>query len=284
MNNSKVNIIQKQTLNLHYKGKTDGFALQKEFTDWYYRELFPEMQLMMDGMAPTGNHVRLDRLEINLGIKTAGDWKETLRKQIVESLGKQLRSEIRYEGSTGNNSVVKPGENFLLLLKHYLQKGFLPWWSSIKTKNEFDAVFEEWLSSDDALKHAAGIKAILPDKDVVYRIALFDDKNFDRLIKFLTGSDKLMKDLQLLKKDVAAISKLLSQTKKININLLLKQVILTSVSEAQHDLKAIAATFANGLMIHFADELKNISPLVIGSNQLKEAILPFNKICNKSLK
>lgn len=272
MSNGKVNIIQKQILNLHYNGKADGFTLQKEVTDWYYRELFPEMQSMIDEMAPTGIHVRLDKLEINLGIKIVGDWKQTLRKQVVENLGKQLRSEIRYDGSTGENFVVKPAGNFLLLLKHYLQKGFLPWWSSIKTKNEFDAALEEWFLSDDALKHVAAIKAILSDKDVVYRIALLGDKNFDRFIKLLTGGDSLVQDLQQLKKDVSAISKLLSQTKKGSINILLKQAILETVTQARHDLKTIAATFANRLMMDFADELKNISPAVIQSKQLKEAI------------
>lgn len=272
MNNSKINIIQKQTLNLHYKGKADGFALQKDFTDWYYRELFPEMQSMIDEIAPTGIHVRLDRLEINPVIKTAGDWKQALRKQVKESLGKRLRSEIQYQESTGINSVAKAGENFLLLLKHYLQKGFLPWWSSIKTKNEFDSALEEWLLSDDVLKHVAGIKAILSDKDVVYRIAMFDDKNFDRVIKLLTGGDSFVPELQELRKDVSSISKLLSQTKKVNIDILLKQTVLETVSETRHDLKTIAAIFANRLMTHFADELNSISPALIRSKQLREEI------------
>lgn len=277
MNNGKVNIIQKQTLNLRYKGKADGFVLQKDFTDWYYQELFPEMESMIDGMAPTGIHVRLDRLEINLGIKTAGDWKETLRKQVLESLGKQLQSEIKYDGSTGEKSVLKPGKNFLLLLKHYLQTGFLPWWSSIKTKNEFDAALEEWLLSDDALQHVAGIKAILSDKDVVYRIALLDDKNFDGFIKFLTGADSFAEDLRQLKKDVSVISEPLSQAKKKNINWLLKQVILENVTEAKHDLKIIAIAFVNRSAALFVDDLKNTDTSSIRSEQLKEAIFAVGK-------
>ena len=272
MNNGKLNIIQKQILNLRYNGKADGFAMQKEVTDWYYRELFPEMQMLIDEMAPTGIHVRLDKLEINLGIKTAGDWKQTLRLQLVESLGKQLRSEIRYDGSTGENSVVKTAESFLLLLKHYLQKGFLPWWSSIKTKNEFDAALEEWLLSDDALKHAADIKAILPDRDVVHRVALFDDKNFDGLIKLLAGSDSLVQDLQKLKKDVTVISEPLPHAKRRNIHWLLKQIILENVTKAKHDLKILAIDFVNRSAGLFGGDLINTDTSSIRSEQLKEAI------------
>ena len=110
MNNGKVNIIQKQTLNLHYNGKADGLVLQKDFTDWYYQELFPEMQTMMDEIAPGNVHVRLDKLKMDLVIIEAGDWKHTLRKQVIANLSKQLQSGIHYNGQTDEKFVTKPAE------------------------------------------------------------------------------------------------------------------------------------------------------------------------------
>jgi hypothetical protein len=277
MNNGKVNIIQKQKINLRYNGKADGFALQKEFTDWYYRELFPEMQLIIDEMAPTDIHVRLDRLEINLGIRTRGDWKQNLRKQVIENLGKQLRSEIQQVGSTRDDSGVKPAENFLLFLEYYLQKGFLPWWSSIKTKSEFDLALEGWLLSDDSGKHVTALKEIMSNNDAVYRIARFDEKNFDRFIKLLTGSDSFVQELQQLKKDSFAISELMTQAKKESIVMLLNRDILENVAGTGYDLKSIAAAFANNLMTDFNDELKNIDPGLIHSVSLKEELFTRSK-------
>lgn len=277
MKNGKVNIIQKQTLNLHYNGKADGFVLQKDITDWYYQELFPELQSMMGEIAPGNVHVRIDKLEMDLFVKGTGDWKKTLRKQVMENLGKQLLLEIQNSNTVVQNNIVGPAGNFLLLLTYYLQNGFLPWWSSIKTKNEFDAALEEWLLSDDSREHVSVIKAIIFENDVVYRIARFEEKNFDRLIKYFTGSDFIIQEIRKLRKDALAISELLTQAKKESISILLSRVILENVAGEGYDLRLMATTFANSLMTDFIDELKNIDPGLILSELLKEEIFTRSK-------
>ena len=277
MNSSNVNIIQKQILNLHYNGKMHGFVLQEEVTDWFYRELFPDMQMMIDKISPTGLHVRLDRLEISLSIKSGSDWKQILRKQVLDNLEKRLRPEIQFERSAGMDSKLKPADNFLLLLKHYLQNGFLPWWSSVKLKNDFEVMLDEWLLSEESRKQSDGIKSILTEKDVMYRISLFADNYFDGFIKLLMGNKSFVSGLQPLKKDVSAISKQLSQTKRDKMNLFFKQAVLENVIEANPDLKAIAITFVNRAAESFADELRNLDTSVIRSEQIKEAIFNLNK-------
>ncbi len=269
---NKNNIIQKQVLNLRYKGKADGFALQREFTDWYYRELFPEMQAMMDQLAPDHIHVRLDKLEVDLVIKGTTEWKQVLRKQALENLNKKIQAEIYFNSQVKGIIAKDAAGNFFSLFKYYVQKGVLPWWSSIKTKKEFDEELEEWFLSADEKNYTTGIKEILQDKDAVYRIAvLFEDKNFERFIQFSSGSDKLVKNFQELKQDVSMIAALLPAIKKSSFNLLLKQVVLGKIAGTKLDLQTISTAFADRSALQFADEIKNIDLSVIRSKPLKEA-------------
>jgi Contractile injection system tape measure protein len=277
MNNSKINIVQKQKINFHYKGKTDGFAMQKEITDWYYQELFPELQSMMDDTAPDNLYIKIDKLELDIFVKGTGDWKKTLRNQVLEGLGNKIRAELQKSNSTIQDNIVRPAGNFLMLLTYYLQNGFLPWWSSINTKNEFDNTLDEWLLSDDSRKYVDFLKGILSEYDVVFRIARFNEKFFFRFINYLSGSDSYVQELQQIKQDASVISELLMPEKKESINILLNKIILENVAEAGYDLGSIASTFANFLKLEFKDEFKKISTGLIRSELLRQQLFTLDK-------
>lgn len=277
MNNSKINIVQKQKINFHYKGRTDGFAIQKEITDWYYQQLFPELQSMMDDTAPDNLYIKIDKLELDIFVKGTGDWKKTLRKQVLEDLGKKIRVELQKSSSTIQDNFESPVSNFLKLLTYYLQNGFLPWWSSINTKNEFDKTLDEWLLSDDSRKHVASLKGILSEHDVVFRIARFNEKIFFRFINHLSVSDSFVQELQQIKQDAYVISEFLMPEKKEGVNMLLNKVILENLAEAVCDLGSIASTFANFLKLEFTDELKKINTRLIRSELLREQLFTLDK-------
>lgn len=275
MNERRTNIIRKQVLNLRYKDKADGFALQKEFTDWYYRELFPEMQSLIDQLAPDHIHVRLDKLKLDLVITGTNEWKQVLRKQAMESLREKLHHEIQYNAPVEKDKLIGAEENFFAILKYYLQKGFLPWWSTIEEKKEFDTVLEEWLSSGDTKKYIPAIKEVLKDKQAVYRMAvLLDEKGFEDFIQFLSGSETLVKNVRQLHKEIEKMTDLLPGEKRRSFILLLKQVVLEIMNKpaAGQKVEMIITGFVNRLITQFPDEIIKIDWRPIHFEKLKRAV------------
>lgn len=280
------NIVRKQVLNLRYKGKADGFALQREFTDWYYRELFPEMQALMDQLAPEHIHVRLDSLKVDLVIDGTNEWKQVLRKQALEDLHDKLRREIQYNAPVEKTSLLSATAGFFELLKYYLQKGFLPWWSSIKTKKEFDAVLEEWLLSADAKKYITGIKEVLGDKQAGYRMAiLMEDKVFEYFIQFLSGSEAFEKKIRQLQEDLSSMAFHFPVSKKQLFILLFKQVVVEKMRrpEPEQKIKEIISGFFDKAIVQFQDEIKSIKTSLTRSEELKKGIEDAKRRIDRSM-
>lgn len=274
-------IIRKQTLNLACKGKQDGFVLQKEITDWYYNDLFPELQTIVDELAPDNIYIQLEKINVNVSIKKTAEWKHFLRKQVMEEITVQLRKKINYSPEiTGNFPALDPEQHFFKLLKYYLQYGFLPWWSTIKTKTEFEDELNQWLLPQNLQHHQDEIKQFFKDAQSRQRIiAQFTDQNFDTLIGLMTSAS-FMQHYRVLQKDAQAMVTLLSPSEKVAVDVLLKGAIAENIAGDDNNIQFAARLFIDGLLTSYSDRLKSISAKNISSAELKEIIFPKRKTKN----
>lgn len=86
------NIIRKQTVHFHYNGQVDGFALQKEVSDWCTHTLIPQLERQLEPYCMPHLHMVLDKLELAATIDGA-NWQEQIQQQVMAALQTELAQE-----------------------------------------------------------------------------------------------------------------------------------------------------------------------------------------------
>jgi hypothetical protein len=121
-------IIKKQIIQLQLDGKQDAFHIQHLISEYYWKEVIPILQKVFDSISKPGEIIRMDQLEIDLGVISLkdieeGKWAANLELVLKEQLTKFLSKiheceEIRKEPAT--LSVFKQW-------LYYMKNGYLPW-------------------------------------------------------------------------------------------------------------------------------------------------------------
>jgi hypothetical protein len=141
--NSSVHTIRKQTLQFQYNGNADGFALQKEVSDWCNFTLIPEIEQQLDSLDPGENFVTIDKLEIEATVDS-NDWKQKIRDELILSLKQKLSDyKPRFEEETSNKGVSRARKLDELIL-YYFENGYLPWWGKAMITDDFETVLQNW--------------------------------------------------------------------------------------------------------------------------------------------
>lgn len=83
------NIIRKQTVHFHYNGQADGFALQREVSDWCTHSLIPQLERLLEPYCMPHLHRVLDKLELAATIDGA-NWQEQIQQQVITALQTEL--------------------------------------------------------------------------------------------------------------------------------------------------------------------------------------------------
>ncbi|MFA5326308.1 MAG: contractile injection system tape measure protein [Prolixibacteraceae bacterium] len=166
-----VNTIRNQTLLFNYNGRADGFALQKEVSDWCNFTLIPEIERQLEFIDPGENYLTIDKLEIEATVDS-NDWKQKINDELIFSLKQRLSdykptlSEIKEEIATKKAKLDE-------LILFYFENGYLPWWGKALLDEDFKTVFRNWIVDDLPVGRAEFISERLEQivsKNVVKRI------------------------------------------------------------------------------------------------------------------
>lgn len=142
--NSSLHTIRKQTLQFQYNGNADGFALQKEVSDWCNFNLIPAIEQQLDLLDFGGNFFTIDKLKIE-ATANKNDWQQKIRNELIFSLKQKLidyKPKFKEEpGNKGESRARKLDE----LILYYFENGFLPWWGLAHIEDDFEAVLLKWV-------------------------------------------------------------------------------------------------------------------------------------------
>ncbi len=140
------NIIQKQSLHFQYNGKADGFALQKEVSDWCKFTLIPEIEQQLELYALADNYITIDRLVIDASIEKK-DWQQKIRSELIVNLNKKLANykPLTKVAADKSETVSKKLDELILF---YFEKGFLPWWGKAFTQSDFKTMLHSWITEE----------------------------------------------------------------------------------------------------------------------------------------
>ncbi len=166
-----LNTIRKQTLLFNYNGKADGFALQKEVSDWCNFTLIPEIERQLDFINLGENYLEIDKLEIEASVDST-DWQQKINDELIFSL-KQKLSDYKPTLSEITEEIATKKAKLDDLILFYFENGYMPWWGKALLDDDFKTVFRNWILEDLSVGRAEFIQVQLEriiSKNVVERI------------------------------------------------------------------------------------------------------------------
>ncbi len=147
--NTTDRIIRKQTLHLTAGSQELALALQPRLGDLNRKRLLPVIERVLDGMDLAGRHVRIGRLEVNLGRLSPADLEGEVERRLERALRRSLEAALRRVGEDPKEDEgIQSREDWRReMLEHCLLYGTLPWWAPRRSLSLED-LFEEMAGED----------------------------------------------------------------------------------------------------------------------------------------
>jgi hypothetical protein len=161
--NSSLHTIRKQTLQFQYNGNADGFALQKEVSEWCNFTLIPEIEQQLELFDLGEDYFTIDKLEIE-ATTNKNNWQQKLRDELIFSLKQKLsnyKPSLKEAGKA--KSISKSGKLDELIL-FYFEFGYLPWWGKALITDDFETVLQNWIREEMSSLRADFIRKELRQK------------------------------------------------------------------------------------------------------------------------
>jgi hypothetical protein len=172
--------IQRQIVELAVGAVAEAPALQQQLAGPFWERAVPELEEVFDRVAGPDELLRLDRLELDLGLIDGGDWPSEFRKKLIAELTRSLArftaaSQTDEDAHGGASPRDEPWRQFLFFLAH----GRLPWWATAQVGRWNDALSTGSDGDWNALR-----EAILADPRARARLAYsVDDEFLERAIE-----------------------------------------------------------------------------------------------------
>jgi hypothetical protein len=260
-------IILKQVLDLEYNGRTDGFDLQREVTDWCHRDLIPHIQEQLGKLRTKGKVYSIDKLEVAVELDASGNWMAKATTQIVQQVHEKIEQEIKKYQDDANLKPVTLPQQFVEAFIYFLQHGHLPWWSQVSTLHVWQEELESLLITGFDEKAKAQLLQLLKQPGVQQRVLYqVPDEVFIKLmVQINAGIEKditnLINDIKHLVNDAAERKTVLT---------LFRQSVMTFIYEVG------SHQFAEHAYAHFVHQLSargNLQHLQINKGKLRNTVL-----------
>ncbi|TQF13969.1 hypothetical protein FJV41_21100 [Myxococcus llanfairpwllgwyngyllgogerychwyrndrobwllllantysiliogogogochensis] len=179
--------IRKQTLRVELESEAQALVLQPRLSDFNRKRLLAIIEQVFDSVDVPGLHLRIDRLDVDLGTVPLDNFEQVVEERLTERLREVVEQAVharRVAPAEGEQPRTE-AEVRLELLEHYLLHGTLPYWAPRGAGFSFGALFAEVARSDpEALVVLVGRHASMGR--VIDRLVLqLDQRSLERLITLL---------------------------------------------------------------------------------------------------
>lgn len=179
--------IRRQAWEVEVGDEELALALRPRFADWNRRSWLPRIERIFDELDTPGRHLRLRRLDLDLGTFVAqridGTALDELERRVGERLESTLRQELR-RVVAGSPEVLAAHAARVELFEHYLLRGTVPFWAS-RHGFRFAELFEQLIG--DRAEDVVRVIRRHGHRQRVFRrlVAQLDLEAFHRLLHLL---------------------------------------------------------------------------------------------------
>ena len=205
MQSNNNHIIQKQVLEVEMENPADAFQFRNRLGAVFHEKILPGLEILFDEIGSNNRLIRMDKLEIELGIVEAKNWENNLTEKAIQQIRQALLMEnpvwhipakdIKIKnGHTPNSKAenINPTEeskeaDFMEAFFFFLKTGMFPWYASKQaTLNE---LLTNLLTKEAAWKFKEQLKT-LDNIEITRLIYQFDEQVLNVLIKHLLPLQK----------------------------------------------------------------------------------------------
>lgn len=92
-------LIGKQVIELEVNSSKDAYAIQQKISELVHKKIMPACNALFDELIPQDKVVRLDIVEIDIGvIQLIGNYEEKIVQRIIELLEEKIKKQLEYTG------------------------------------------------------------------------------------------------------------------------------------------------------------------------------------------
>lgn len=184
--------IRQQFLEVDLKGsESEGFALQHRLSDLYYAQLLPAIGKALDQCSSAGNHMVIDRLDIDVGTIELERIDQDFASIVANALAHDIREKSlmrQADKEEETDSYMMDSEvNLWEVFIHFISKGNLPWSYRLPTGKSLEEVISELLMNDGIINNnrilADRIEVKLKSPNAAKRLAFQFSEHFITLLR-----------------------------------------------------------------------------------------------------
>lgn len=133
--------IRRQILDLELPREAGAVALQRRVGRVFQEQVLPQLDALFDRIAPPDRYIRIEQLEIDMGVINEDYWEQQFIEQCVRQIVRQV-TEATFDPGTAEHPHVEslsPEARALEALRYFLEAGALPWYArnmALKTVEE----------------------------------------------------------------------------------------------------------------------------------------------------
>lgn len=159
---NQTHIIKKQILDLTLDSSVGSFALQSKAGEFFKREILPELNAYCDEIACEDGTIRINRLEIDLGVISKKNFERDFKKKFGALFPKKLEKIIgnaglqvpfwtrERDGSAESPLIITKEVREFEILEYFISEGQLPWWAEKEPTGEITALIEQTVTQQPA--------------------------------------------------------------------------------------------------------------------------------------
>lgn len=130
--------------------REQAFDFQKRVSDLLQNELSDSLEDVLDNAFPPDKVIRIDSLSLDLGEISAQNFEQEFKTRFIEGLSKSLSSKRADLNIAGDeDTVMSKAKSLVSALIFFLEKGYLPWYSSAEKKAGWETELLDNLSDTE---------------------------------------------------------------------------------------------------------------------------------------
>jgi len=210
-----MHIIKKQVIDLKLNKGLNGFLVQHQVSEYYWKQIVPLLENVFNAYANDKEVIQLDRLEIDLGVISETDlekskWNESFLNKIKERIKESIVAYSVKERFSKEQKTISVCRQWIF----YMQHGYLHW-NTMEINSKWYEIVLETFAADfiqvSALRHI-----IKNEKNARVRIVRQHSNHFlTKLSEVLTAQSQ--KSLATSIDEIIILLKLLDNIKKIPV-------------------------------------------------------------------
>lgn len=239
----------------------DGFEFQNEVDVLCRHKLRQGLESLLDKYSNIEEVIRIDVLFAEVDYSSVHDFENSFTEKILNEVEKILLQKLASSSTSTDKDGVSTANKLINLFVFYLEKGFLPWWTSVKTSQEWHEELMNLLSQEYKNANWMGLYLALRNENVRTRLLeSFNQQQFWKLMENISTANmaSLKADLEII------LASIKTEKHERELKLVFNHILLCSIADVTSS-NIVVEVFSNRLVRALKSKYKKLLYIIPSS-------------------